>query len=214
MVATVTFGLWAVWVAWRVAYPKRRLLYAMPVATRLLNAERDVRQGLEVRRGDQILSDPYVLEVTLVNQGRRDIPSSAFDQGRPLTLDVGVPVLDVLKTTSSPGHGLPSVTVEGTALKIGPDLISRRQKISFSLLVDGPDPKLRCPPPHPIDIDVREGEPATAATKMDLTFRMAMGGLLVAQAAALWNLPGAWVTVAVVVVAVVVVTAVIAKRFF
>lgn len=175
--AAIAFGALTLWITWRVANPKRRLLYGMPVATPLLNAGQDVRHGLEVRRGDHILTDPHVLEVTLFNQGRLDIPSSAFDRGRPLTLDVGVPVLDILKTTTSPDHAVPTIDFDGTALKIGPDLLGRRQKISFSLLVDGPDPALSCPPPHPINIQVvRNPDEPTKRLRWDLAVLGGMAG--------------------------------------
>ena len=164
-VAGVVVAVVAVVVTWRVAYPKRRLVYGMPVVTRLLNvATGGVRPVLEVRHGDRVLSDPYVLEVTLINEGRRDIPSDAFDRARPLVLDLGVPIVELLEITTSPGHAVPVVEQYETGLRIGPDLIARRQKLAFSLLVDEPPGKLKCPPPHPIDIDVRSYEPLRSST--------------------------------------------------
>src|SRR5258708_35624925 len=90
----------AAWVGWLAVNPRRRLSYGMPVVTPLLNAGTDVRQGLEVRRDGVVLADPHVLEVVLASRGRLDIPSTAFDKDRPLILDVGAPILDVLQ---SPG---------------------------------------------------------------------------------------------------------------
>jgi hypothetical protein len=160
-VAGVAVAMLTGWITWWTANPKRRLRYWMLAPIRLLDdpALRDLWPSMEISRGRQISADPHALVVTLVNEGRRDVPSSAFDQGRPVTLDVGVPILDVLKMTTSSSHAVPAVTVQGTALKIGPDLIARRQKNSFWVLVDGPNVTLSCPPPHPIDNDVRQGEP-------------------------------------------------------
>lgn len=146
-----------VWVTLRAAYPKRRLSYAMPVITPLLNAGQDVRHGLEVHRGGQILTDPHVLEVELVSQSRRDISNDNFNAGAPLRLDVGAPIIEILKTTSLPSdRGTPAVDIDGTTLRIGPGLIGKRQTISLSLLVDGPRPTLTCPQPPLIDVEVRK----------------------------------------------------------
>jgi hypothetical protein len=151
---TIIAATLGMWITWRADNPKQRLLFGMPVSTRLINADGDVRQELEVRRDDQVLTDPHIVEITLLNQGRRDIASSVFDQGRPLVLDVGVAVLDILKVTTTSAHAVPITSVDGTSLRVGPDLIGRGQRIVFSLLVDGASPSLTCPPPHPINIDV------------------------------------------------------------
>ena len=153
-VVALAIGLLTIWITWRVANPKRRLLYGMPVEMPLLNMS--TRHGLEIRRDNQILVDPHVVKVTLRNEGRLDITSRSFDRDRPLTLDVGVKILDVLEVTTSKAYAVPIYYVAKTALKIGPDLIGRGQHLSFSLLVDGQRPRLTCPPPHPIDIQIDE----------------------------------------------------------
>lgn len=129
----------------------------MPVAAPLLNA-RGLSRRLEVRYEDRALAEPRMVEVTLFNAERQAIPSEAFDRGRPLVLDLAVPIVELLEVTPPPGQLGFAVEVDGTALRIGPDLIPKRQKLSFSLLVDGLAPELRCREGHLIDIDVR---PAT-----------------------------------------------------
>jgi hypothetical protein len=140
--------------------PKRRLLYWMPVTTPLLPAEQDVRQKLEVRHDEQVLSDPQVLEVGLFNQGHLDIASTAFDRRKPLRLDVGAPIIEVLKSTTVPtNRALPEVRVDGSTLEIGPSLIHKHQTVIFSILVDGPAPRLTCVQPELIDVDVDARRP-------------------------------------------------------
>ncbi|MDN3356852.1 hypothetical protein [Actinomadura sp. DC4] len=142
VVATVTLGLLAVWITWIIANPPQRLAYEMTAETQLLNgtAASSVREGLEIRRDGRLLSDPRVLEIKLINEGRRDIPSSAFDRERPLVLDVGVPILELLVASTEPGYSEPAVVRNGSQLRIGPDLIARGQRTTFSLLIDGGEP--------------------------------------------------------------------------
>ena len=158
----------------------------MPVVTPLLNPAPDApRPGIEVRRGDRLLADPHAVEVRLVNEGRRDIPSAAFDQRQPLILDVGAPIVEILKIASSPEREV-LVTVQGASVKIGPALIVRRQEISLSLLVDGAASRLTCPQPPLIDIDVRYGE---SATSLRWRWWTAALGALVVTLVVLLNLP-------------------------
>ncbi|HEV8598282.1 MAG TPA: hypothetical protein VGQ69_02890 [Gemmatimonadales bacterium] len=62
----------------------------------------------------------------------------------------------MLHTTSDPPSiPIPKVTVEETCLAIGPSLIGKRQKITFTLLTDGGQPHLTCESTL-IDVQVRE----------------------------------------------------------
>jgi hypothetical protein len=161
-----------------------------------LNAAPGAPPGIEVRRGGRLLADPYVVQVHLVNEGRRDIPSAAFDQQRPLTLDVGAPILEILKATGSPECEVP-VTIQGTSVQIGPALIVRRQRMAFSLLVDGSAPRLTCPLPPLIDIDVRYGDPPTPSQMPWAVLAMAVAvalGVLAAVAVMTHDLWVAMVT--------------------
>jgi hypothetical protein len=83
--------------------------------------------------------------VYLVCSGRRDIPSSAYDQGKPVEIDLGVRIQELTRTSSSvPTTRLVGAHAEGTALVIGPGLISRRQVLGFILQIDGEPSGLRC----------------------------------------------------------------------
>lgn len=136
--------------------PPRRLLYWMPAVTPLLNTQHAMRGSIEVRRGELILSDPHVIEIGLLNQGRQAIPSAAFDGGRPLRLDVGAPIVELLKSTTAPaGRQIPKTEIEGSVLEVGPSLLGPRQAVSFYLLVDGASPGLTCAEAELTDIDIR-----------------------------------------------------------
>ena len=159
----VVIGVATAWIGWLAVNPKRRLFYEMPVITPLLNAGQI--KGLKVLRDDMPVTAPHVLELILASQGRLDIPSSAFDSGAPLRLDVGATILEILKISSTPDqHGIPRVEADDTALQIGPSLIGRRQTTSFSILVDGPRPTLSCPESPLIDVELCHGAPVSAAS--------------------------------------------------
>jgi hypothetical protein len=178
----------AAWVGWAAVNPRRRLSYGMPVVTRLLNAGTDVRQSLEVRRGGVLLADPHVLEVVLISRGRLGIPSSAFDKDKPLTLDVGAPIIEVLQTTTTAGGAVPGYGIDGSTLTIGPDRIGRRQTITFSLLVDGPRPTLTCPQPPLNDVQIRKSDSTRSDTAAAAVAGAMAAGAPVGAGAMAWEL--------------------------
>ncbi|WP_030573288.1 LexA family protein [Streptomyces aureocirculatus] len=153
-------GFFGGWATLRAANPKRQLAYWMPTTMPILNASNSVGDLL-VMRGGQALRDPHALDVKLMNRGRRDVASSHFDRSLPILLDVGAPIVELLTTTSQPdSRHMPTVIVDDTALKITPGLIGRGQTISFSLLVDGPIPRLTCQASL-IDAGIHDGDVIT-----------------------------------------------------
>jgi hypothetical protein len=150
----------SVWGAYWIANPKRRLTWDFG-ATAVLpsRAANAVRTTLEVRHNGRVIVDPHLLEVVLHNDGRRDIPSEAFDAGQPLKVDVGAPILELLPPSSKPpGYRIPSITVEDSTLQIGPGLIAKGQRLTLFFFTDGRTT-------HPsidaalIDVRVRQREP-------------------------------------------------------
>lgn len=116
-------------VTYMVSFPKRRLLYGMPVVAPLLRAPADARQDLELLYRGEALAAPHVLEIELISRGRKDTPSSAYDSAKPMRLDVGARIVGVLRTTSHPESlSVPKVIVDGQSLMIGPSLIGKRQQ--------------------------------------------------------------------------------------
>jgi hypothetical protein len=160
----VIVGIATVWIGWLAANPTRRLFYSMPTITPLLNSGHV--QGIKVSHNEIVIKAPQVLEVVLTSQGRLDIASSAFDNNIPLQLDVNASILEILAQKSAPNsHGNPKVEIDGASLKIGPSLIGKRQRISYSLLVDGSEPTLSCASSPLIDVDLIKGMPTpTIAT--------------------------------------------------
>ncbi len=152
--ATVLVGGAGVWITYLVSIPRRQLLYSLQSCTSLLNASADARKNIKIFHLGKELKDPHIVKISLSSKGRSDIPSSAFDQGRPIVLEVGVPIVGQLPTDVGAGPA-PTVDLQNTALSIGPDLISKRQQIEFNLLTDGATSHLACES-HLIDVKVRE----------------------------------------------------------
>lgn len=161
-IVAALIGAAAVWVTVRVANPRRRLLYSMPTVTPLLNDTKHDLAGanLEVRRAGKVLSDPHVLGIRLVSRSSRDIPSAAFEREQPIQFDVGAQIVEVLQVASSPETTrCPDWTFEGSLISIGPGLIKKGQRISLSILVDGARPKIACPYPTLVDVEVQSQNP-------------------------------------------------------
>lgn len=142
-----------VWVTVRVANPKRRLFYSMPVVTSLLNRRPDLSHELKVVYGDKKLDCPHIVNIELTSRGRLDITREAFDDSQPIRLDVGTSIVECLKsTTSPPDRPEPACAISDSTLLVGPCLIGRRQTTVFTLLVDGPSPRLNKPQQSLIDV--------------------------------------------------------------
>ncbi|WP_157596963.1 hypothetical protein [Streptacidiphilus rugosus] len=152
-VVAIVAGIWA---AFRAATPKMRLRYKLSGLTPLIAQVSGV--DLTVTRNGRNLTHPYVATITLAAEGRQDIPEDAFSKERPLVLDLGAEILDILDAQYSIEHApAPALCLKGEQLLIGPDLIHRNSVLSISVLVDGSDPKLLPPSKTLVDVRIEEG---------------------------------------------------------
>jgi hypothetical protein len=136
-------GIAAAWATYVVGYPRQRLFYKLSLVAPLLTSPRGLPENLKLTYEGEALARPHIIEVTLISRGRRDIPRSAFDADEPIRLDVGVRILEMLRVVSEPETmTAPNIHFDETVLNVGPNLIGKRQKITFTLLADGASPKL------------------------------------------------------------------------
>jgi len=71
--------------------------------------------------------------------------SSAFDQGKPISLDIGVPIATLLEVTHDPTTApTPKAQVRNRSIEVSPGLIRKHQTMSFTVLADGPGARLSC----------------------------------------------------------------------
>lgn len=97
-----------------------------------------------------------IVTIKVANRSRRDIPSRAFDQQRPLRLDVNAEVLKIVEIKSRPeGFMVPRIEADGTAVALGPSLIKTRQTITFSAVISSGRPHLTVPEPSIVDTHIR-----------------------------------------------------------
>jgi hypothetical protein len=140
-IAGVLVGIIAIYVAIVLANPVRRLECGMSAAPLLQGSAQDMPGLLRITWNGIDLEDPQILEVNLVNRGRRDIASEDFDQPLEFRVGVGVRVLAILRTASGPkSTAFRAVAFEDDLLKVGPGLIRQHQSIKFTLLASGQDP--------------------------------------------------------------------------
>jgi hypothetical protein len=142
---------------WRLGSPRRLLTYMLAADTPLLTrgARRLAGDELDVSLGGQALTDPHVIAIQVASRSRRDIRAADFDDQEPLKLDMGTPVLKMLRCyTGGPDMPRIQVDVQDSKLAIGPGLLKYRQAIIVSLLTDGPV-TLSCPNPALADVSVR-----------------------------------------------------------
>jgi hypothetical protein len=130
--------------AWRALFPPRRRLTVteQSVVSMLSNASHQMT-GVEVTRSGQKLVDPHIVSVTVNNAGRHAVTSDHFDQDRPVVIDLGVPVIEVIKSCYGGKSGFVDVrcSVNGTRVALGPDLLPRKSELVVQVLTSG-RPKL------------------------------------------------------------------------
>ena len=154
-VLAIIVGAWA---AFRAASPRRRLYYWLASDTPLIRKRQDLSEKLKVTYDLQELKSPRVVNVQLVGRRGRDIDSEAFN-GKPVCLDLGTPIVECVKVTTSPSDmSDPAWTTEGSKLLIGPDLFKSRQKTVFSLLIEGDPPNIVPPKQTLTDVQLERGD--------------------------------------------------------
>lgn len=159
-------------------HPTRQVRWRVQ-AVRLLSADLGASRRISVTVDGRSVRDPHLVTVTLWSSGRADVPSSSFDQQLPITVRLGVPILEQIDATpEAPNPWLlqPDV-LAGTSLTLPPMLLRRGSRYTTQALVEGrPTPYLE---QALIDIPVVEekdndaSEVVTTRTKRRQRFRTA-----------------------------------------
>jgi hypothetical protein len=118
--------------------PRRRLRCTVVSRTRLMNAPQAIRDNLKLSYKDKILADPYVVVLEIASTGRSAIPSSSFDNGRDLQLELAAEIETILSLEYKPSSATkPVIRSHGSAVEFWPELIARREIINISVLTEG-----------------------------------------------------------------------------
>jgi hypothetical protein len=136
-------------------FSRRSLAYEYDESVPVIN-EQAKAASLTVAYAGNSLTDPHVIRLELANSGKRDIPSSLFDQDMPIQFDFGVKVVAILHSSYAPASLIsPKVEFDGNSLKVGPSLIPRSALVEYVLLVDGSCGRISCRAPLE-EVDIRE----------------------------------------------------------
>lgn len=137
LVVTAGAAILAAWAALKANNPKLRLGYRLHSSAELLANHGS--SGLSVTHNGTVLTSPHVASVQMINQGRRDIVSTMFHNGDPVEFDLGEPILALLGAESSPSSSnVPPATVSGSKLLVPAAHVRQRQKVTYTVLLDGP----------------------------------------------------------------------------
>lgn len=149
-VGVVVFGALTVVVTYLVGSTHRELTYLVvsnaPLLGRITHASR-----LRVIYGNYHVPNPRIVTIRLTARGRKDICSSDFSQDKPLTFDLGRPVINVFVSDDTAQE---VTTAHANTVEFGPTLIRKGQNFWFTILVDGIVRNVTCYNPL-VDIEVK-----------------------------------------------------------
>jgi hypothetical protein len=133
------------------------------------------REGLlEVTYRDVPVSSPHLVSVTLRNTGPRDVPSAAFDDGRPISISFnqtfyGLTGVRGGARTVSPALGSPA---KEAIVRLEPGLLKRGEEWSFSAVLTGPvEVSITSPL---VDTDITHVIAESDAEPSDITVRISL----------------------------------------
>ncbi|MFP1624044.1 hypothetical protein ACLB9X_02210 [Streptomyces sp. 5K101] len=145
----------------RAAFPKRRLVYSFSSSSLVQRHQRNISANvLHIRLGERELHNPRLVGLRLENTGRRDISSAQFDQGEPLRIDLGLPVVELVSMAAEPPSAL-GLSPDGWGdhgMTIRPGRLGTGEAITYTLLVDG-DPSFYRLTHSLVDVKVKEKFP-------------------------------------------------------
>ncbi|MFC0436487.1 hypothetical protein [Kutzneria buriramensis] len=177
---SAVIALAVLYVAWRAIPARPTTIYFWRFdAIQLVRSNSSMPVTLEIRRNHTVLRDPHLVQVLLATRGRADVGQDAFNG--PIMLDIGAPIVDVLKFESDADHiPAPPWQAEGSTLHVGPALLARRHELTFSLLVDGPPISALTLTNRPRDVTVQAAQSnAAGPSPLDPGVRLAACGAIV-----------------------------------
>jgi hypothetical protein len=109
---------------------------------------------LQLTFRDVNVPEPHLVRVRLVNVGPRDIATAHFDNGTPLSIDLGCTLYGVVNT-SHPERTVSGALGSPAVLEVKPGLLRRMEEVLIDVVVSGePNPSLVS---SLIDVDVISG---------------------------------------------------------
>lgn len=169
---------------------RRRQLVLMTTSSRLLLTDPTLG-ALRVTYEEKEVDDPYLLTLSLLNNGPADVATEHFDDRRPLRINLSQSVYGITGTSHPRFTATSDATNPKGYVDFGPSLIRRREKWTVEAIVSG---KVTAEVENSIvDMDIIDG--TTAARRQLRRNRFVLGaGVLLGSLLLLWvALPAATV---------------------
>lgn len=117
----------------------------------------DAKDRFEITFDKQIVQDPYLFELKVVNIGRKDVASKDFDGDTPVTIKLKTRIVAPMEMPESDEFAFLGYMCADDEVQIEPTILPVDRQFRARILVDGkPDPTL--PTGHLLDTDIIAGE--------------------------------------------------------
>lgn len=145
-------ALLATLVAYRTEVPQRKLRYEEQIEPVDVPSGEAERATLVL--GSEPINHPHIAALKAKNTGSRKIEKSHF-HGETVEFDFNARIVAVIGRSTSKGRRVPPVEVRGSALHLLPGVIHTKQKVEYTLLLDGENPSLT--PSSTLDGEIARG---------------------------------------------------------
>jgi hypothetical protein len=147
VIVALAVGLPLVWLTWRLAFSRLELICSvleMPLDGQRAKYAHAIRIYYDTIEAP--LRNLRLIRLRITNRSSRDIPTTAFDDRRPLSLDLGAHIIAIHDNSDTPSNTTPTIKSIDSKLQLLPGLIRRKHSIIIDVLVDGPiDLSIDCP---------------------------------------------------------------------
>ncbi|MFJ4845136.1 hypothetical protein [Streptomyces sp. NPDC088733] len=128
------------WLSYRAVWPRRTIEWSASISPLVHGAAHTSR--LTVEFSGTRLRHPHIVEVHLLNEGKKDIEPAHFS-GHPIEITSTGRVVGVLQQLSSPGRRPFNTTEHPNRVELDPSTpLHSKQVLRYVFLVDGPDPEI------------------------------------------------------------------------
>ncbi|MFI7455646.1 hypothetical protein ACIBQX_49875 [Nonomuraea sp. NPDC049714] len=124
------------WAIRRQTRPKRQLTFSLGRSSPLLADSGHSVTGLKISVNDVEVTHPVITILTITQTGWNDIPSSDFDQGRPIEISSSAPIVQVVDASPDKSPLGRSLTFSSGQITLGPELVRRGTEVELAILTD------------------------------------------------------------------------------
>lgn len=151
VIVAIVVGALLIWLTWKLVFSHQQLYYSVQM-TPLVGRGSGFTSRLRIYYGgaETPLAKPVAVGIRFASRSAKDIPTAAFDDRKPIALDLGIPVVAILGDVTSSE----TIAYSDNKVFIGPCLIRKDEIIRLDVLVDG-QPTIQVTSPL-IDVKLKE----------------------------------------------------------